>query len=227
MRIVLVDDQPLVRNGIASLLRARGFDVVGEAGDGQEALEVIRRVHPDLVLMDLQMPVLDGLGATRVLRTEMPGLRVVILTVSDDEQDLFEAVKSGALGYLLKDLEAEAFFDAIEAIGRGESVISPRLARGLWTEFTRVASPDVPAETETEPLTEREQEVLALVASGHTNREIAEQLTVSENTVKFHMRGILDKLHLRNRTEVARWVSEQRHATRRDSRLPPESETRQ
>jgi DNA-binding NarL/FixJ family response regulator len=173
------------------------------------------------------MPVLDGLGATRVLRTEMPGLRVVILTVSDDEQDLFEAVKSGALGYLLKDLEAEAFFDAIEAIGRGESVIPPRLARGLWTEFTRVASPDVPAETETEPLTEREQEVLALVASGHTNREIAEQLTVSENTVKFHMRGILDKLHLRNRTEVARWVSEQRHATRRDSRFPPESETRQ
>jgi len=210
VRIVLVDDQPLVRNGIASLLRARGFDVVGEAGDGQEALEVIRRARPDLVLMDLQMPVLDGLGATRLLRTEMPEMRVVILTVSDDEQDLFEAVKSGALGYLLKDLEAEAFFEAIEAVGRGESVVPPRLARGLWAEFTRVATSDVPPEAERERLTEREQEVLALVAAGRTNREIAEQLTISENTVKFHMRGILDKLHLRNRTEVARWVSQQR-----------------
>ena len=210
MRIVLVDDQPLVRNGIASLLRARGFDVVGEAGDGQEALEIIRRARPDLVLMDLQMPVLDGLGATRLLRTEIPEVRVVILTVSDDEQDLFEAVKSGALGYLLKDLEAEAFFEAIEAVGRGESVVPPRLARGLWAEFTRVATSDVPPEAERERLTEREQEVLALVAAGRTNREIAEQLTISENTVKFHMRGILDKLHLRNRTEVARWVSQQR-----------------
>ena len=207
---MLVDDQPLVRNGIASLLRARGFDVVGEAGDGQEALEIIRRARPDLVLMDLQMPVLDGLGATRLLRTEIPEVRVVILTVSDDEQDLFEAVKSGALGYLLKDLEAEAFFEAIEAVGRGESVVPPRLARGLWAEFTRVATSDVPPEAERERLTEREQEVLALVAAGRTNREIAEQLTISENTVKFHMRGILDKLHLRNRTEVARWVSQQR-----------------
>jgi len=210
VRIVLVDDQPLVRNGIASLLRARGFDVVGEAGDGLEALEVIRRTRPDLVLMDLQMPVLDGLGAMRLLRAEIPEVRVVILTVSDDEQDLFEAVKSGALGYLLKDLEAEAFFEAIEAVGRGESVVPPRLARGLWAEFTRVATSDVPPEAERERLTEREQEVLGLVAAGRTNREIAEELTISENTVKFHMRGILDKLHLRNRTEVARWVSQQR-----------------
>ncbi|MCA9848516.1 MAG: response regulator transcription factor [Dehalococcoidia bacterium] len=208
MRIVLVDDQPLVRNGIASLLRARGYEVVGEAGDGQEALGVIRRARPDLVLMDLQMPVLDGLGAMRRLRSEMPALRVVILTVSDDEQDLFEAVKSGALGYLLKDLEAEAFFEAIEAVGRGESVIPPRLARGLWTEFDRGQAADLSAEAER--LTEREREVLALVAAGQTNREVAERLTVSENTVKFHMRGILDKLHLRNRTEVARWASEQR-----------------
>lgn len=203
---MLVDDQPLVRNGIASLLRARGYDVVGEASNGQEALEVVRRARPDLVLMDLQMPVLDGLGATRLLVTEMPRLRVVILTVSDSEQDLFEAVKGGALGYLLKDLEADAFFDAIEAVGRGESVVPPRLARGLWAEFTRPDSEQ--SAPEADLLTAREQEVLALVAAGHTNREIAEHLTISENTVKFHMRGILDRLHLRNRTEVARWVSE-------------------
>ncbi len=216
MRIVLVDDQPLVRNGIASLLRARGYDVVGEAGDGQEALVVARRVHPDLVLMDLQMPVLDGLGATRLLRTEMPAVHVVILTVSDDEQDLFDAVKSGALGYLLKDLEAEAFFEAIEAVARGESVVLPRLAHRLWAELVRGGTAGVaPAAADAQRLTEREEEVLALVAAGQTNREIAERLTVSENTVKFHMRGILDKLHLRNRTEVARWVSEQGQTARR------------
>lgn len=210
MRIVLADDQPLVRNGIASLLRARGHEVVAEAGDGQEALEMIRRTRPDLVLMDLQMPVLDGLGATRLLTAEAPQVKVVILTVSDDERDLLEAVKSGALGYLLKDLEADEFFEALDAVARGESVIPPRLARRLWAEFG--ATPEMTPTARKAHLTEREREVLRLVAAGHTNREIAERLTISENTVKFHMRGILEKLHLRNRTEVARWVAERRAA---------------
>lgn len=205
MRIVLVDDQPLVRNGIASLLRARGYDVVGEAGDGQQALELVRRARPDLVLMDLQMPVLDGLSATRLLKTEHPHLKVVILTVSDDEQDLIEAVKGGAHGYLLKNLEAQDFFEAIDAVAHGESVIPPRLARRLSDEFGRVR-PSADDAT----LTDREAEVLRLVGSGLTNREIAGRLAISENTVKFHMRGILDKLHLRNRTEVAKWAAEQR-----------------
>ncbi|MHC4909501.1 MAG: response regulator [Planctomycetota bacterium] len=207
MRIVLVDDQPLVRNGIASLLRSRGHDVVGEAGDGQEAIEVVRRTAPDLVLMDLRMPVLDGLSATRLLRTEHPDLKIVVLTVSDDERDLVEAVKSGAYGYLLKDLEAEQFFEAIDAVAHGESVIPAQLARHLWTEFGRIATRE-PAAAEADSLTEREWEVLRLVAAGHTNREIANRLVITENTVKFHMRGILDKLHLRNRTEVAAWVAE-------------------
>lgn len=209
MRIVLVDDQPLFRNGVASLLQAHGHDVVAEAGDGQEALEVVRRTRPDLVLMDLRMPVLGGLEATRLLKSEFPRLRVVILTVSDEGQDLIEAVKSGAHGYLLKDLEADAFFEALDAVEHGESVISPRLARHLWTEFQATASREVPAgaQDEAEALTPREWEVLRLVAAGHTNREVAERLRVSENTVKFHMRSILDKLHLRNRTEVTAWVS--------------------
>ena len=209
MRIVLVDDQPLVRNGIASLLRANGRDVVGEASDGQEALEVVRRTRPDLVLMDLRMPVLDGLSATRLLKTEYPSLKVVVLTVSDDEQDLIEAVRSGAHGYLLKDLEADEFFEAIDAVEHGESVIPPRLARHLWDEFGKVAAREPAAPSENK-LTEREEEVLRLVAGGGTNREIADRLSISENTVKFHMRGILDKLHLRNRTEVAAWVAEHR-----------------
>ena len=209
MRIMLVDDQPLVRNGIASLLQARGHEVVGEAGDGQQALELARRTRPDLVLMDLRMPVLDGLSATRLLKTEHPNLKVVVLTVSDDERDLIEAVKSGAHGYLLKDLEADDFFEAIDAIEHGESVIPPRLARHLWDEFGKIAArgPE-PAAEDQDSLTDREWEVLRLVAAGHTNREIADRLSISENTVKFHMRGILDKLHLRNRTEVAAWVAE-------------------
>ncbi len=188
MRIVLVDDQPLVRNGIASLLRAAGRDVVGEAGDGQEALEVVRRTRPDLVLMDLRMPVLDGLSSTRLLKTEHPNIKVVILTVSDHEQDLIDAVRSGAHGYLLKDLEAEEFFEALDAIEHGESVIPPHLARHLWDEFGQVTSSALVTPRD-DGLTEREEEVLRLVAAGGTNREIAGRLYISENTVKFHMRG--------------------------------------
>lgn len=210
MRIALVDDQPLVRNGIASLLEAHGHQVVGEASDGQEALELVRRTRPDLVLMDLRMPVLDGLSATRLLKTELPQVKVVVLTVSDDEQDLIEAVRSGAHGYLLKDLEADEFFEAIDAIEHGESVIPPRLARHLWDEFSRLSTGEPVEPAGNEALTEREHEVLRLVTAGHTNREIADRLSISENTVKFHMRGILDKLHLRNRTEVAAWAAERR-----------------
>jgi two-component system, NarL family, response regulator LiaR len=156
--------------------------------------------------MDLKMPVLDGLSATRLLKTEFPRLTVVVLTVSDDEHDLVEAVKSGAHGYLLQDLEAEAFFEALDAVEHGESVIPPRLGRQLLNEFASRGGQRLPP-AEEDVLTDREREVLRLVSAGHTNREIADRLGISENTVKFHMRGILDKLHLRNRTEVARWVA--------------------
>jgi len=132
----------------------------------------------------------------------------VILTVSDEESDLMEAVKSGAHGYLLKDLQANEFFEAIDAVEHGESVIPARLASRLWTEFQRLSARDEDAGTdEGQALTDREWEVLRLVAAGQTNREVAEHLSISENTVKFHMRGILDKLHLRNRTEVTAWAA--------------------
>ncbi len=222
MRIVLVDDQPLVRNGIASLLEARGHVVVAEAGDGQAGLEAVRKTHPELVLMDLRMPVMDGLEATRLLKTEFPDLRIVILTVSDDERDLMEAVESGAHGYLLKDLEAEEFFEALDAVEHGESVMPARLARHLWSEFQRLSTQGAgPRPDADHALTDREWEVLRLVAAGHTNREVAERLSISENTVKFHMRGILDKLHLRNRTEVTAWAAARQRERDADSAPHP------
>jgi len=220
VRIVLVDDQPLIRNGIASLLQAHGHEVVGEAGDGQEGLGVVRRTRPDLVLMDLRMPVMEGLEATRLLKAEFPQIKVVILTVSDHERDLVDAVKSGAHGYLLKDLEAEQFYEALDAVEHGESVIPPRLAQHLWNEFRRLAARENERVPEDRPLTDREWEVLRLVATGQANREVADRLSISENTVKFHMAGILDKLHLRNRAEVATWAAEHRR-----HHEPPAGET--
>ncbi|MCH7706228.1 MAG: response regulator transcription factor, partial [Chloroflexi bacterium] len=136
-RVVVVDDHSLFRDGIASLLQARGYEVVGEASDGLEALERVRELKPDLVLMDIRMPKMGGLEATRLIKAEMPAVKVVILTVSDDEEDLFEAIKSGAQGYLLKKLKADAFFDMISGVHRGEAPISPQMAVMMLNEFSR------------------------------------------------------------------------------------------
>ena len=183
MKVMLVDDRPLIRNGIASLLRAHGHEVVAEANDGQEALQLVDQSSPDLILMDIQMPVMGGLEATRLIKTQHPDTKIVMLTVSDDENDLFEALKSGAHGYLLKDLEAPQFFEALDAIDRGEAVIPTRLAGNLLTEFrsrSRQAEKAEPGAS----LSPREQEVLDLVSQGLTNKEVAERLYISENTVK-------------------------------------------
>lgn len=209
MRVMLVDDMPLIRNGIASLLRAHGHEVVAEASDGQEALQLVDESSPDLILMDIQMPAMDGLEATRLIKTQHADTKIVMLTVSDDENDLFEAVKSGAHGYLLKDLEAPQFFEALEAIDRGEAVIPSRLAGNLLTEFRSKSRQAVEAES-SDSLSPREQEVLDLVSQGLTNKEVAERLYISDNTVKYHMKNILDKLHLQNRSQVIAWAA--RHA---------------
>lgn len=209
MRVLLVDDQPLVRNGIASLLRAHGHEVVGEARDGEQALIMAPNLRPDIILMDIRMPGMNGLEATRLLKASFPELRIVILTVSDDEQDLFEAVKSGAQGYLLKDLEAAEFFEALRAVERGEAVVPSRLAAKLLDEF-RATTQRPKQDAETYPLSPREHEILAMVAAGMTNRETAEKLFISENTVKFHMKNILDKLHLQNRSQVIAWAASRR-----------------
>lgn len=212
---MLVDDRPLTRSGIASLLRAHGHEVVAQAGNGREALEKIGQVAPDLILMDILMPEMGGLEATRLIKAQHPELKIVMLTVSDDEQDLYEAIKSGADSYLLKDLEASQFFEALDAIQRGEAVVPTRLAGRLLEEFRAQSTQAGPKESET--LSLREQGVLSLVAQGCTNKEVAEQLFISENTVKYHMKNILDKLHLQNRTQVIAW------AARRDRRetTPP------
>jgi DNA-binding NarL/FixJ family response regulator len=201
MRVLVADDHALFRDGLRSLLEAHGVTVVAEARNGQEAVELARRHQPDIVLMDISMPVLNGLAATRLITTELPEIAVVVLTASEEDDDLFEAVKSGAQGYLQKDLEADRFFTLLEGVIRGEPALTPNLARKLLGAFANPPKdePDTPGTT----LTEREREVLDLLVQGVTsNRDLAARLFVSENTVKYHLRNILDKLHVENRAQV-------------------------
>ena len=207
MRVLLADDHALFRAGLASLLRAWGLQVVGQAGNGQEAIALARELRPDLVFMDINMPSPNGLEATRAIKAELPHVKVIILTVSDDEQDLFEAIKSGAEGYLLKNLREEEFADLVHRLQQGEPVMSPGLARKLLQEFARLREGQHRSEAEA-GLTEREQEVLEHLGHGATNKEIAAALSISENTVNYHMKNILSKLHLRNRAQVVAWALE-------------------
>ncbi len=200
MRILIADDHALFRDGLRSLLDAHGVTTVAEARNGREAVELTRLHRPDIVLMDLTMPEVGGLAATRLIRSEFPDVKVVVLTASEDDADLFEAVKSGAQGFLPKDLEATRLFELLDGAMRGEPALTPGLARKVLGEFARpTSSPERALET----LTEREREVLELLVVGVTsNRELAARLYVSENTVKYHLRNILDKLHLQNRAQV-------------------------
>jgi DNA-binding NarL/FixJ family response regulator len=207
VRVLLVDDHAVFRAGLASLLRAWGFQVVGQAGNGDEAILRARDLEPDLVFMDILMPLRNGLEATRAIKAELPGIKIVMLTVSDDEQDLFEAIKSGAEGYLLKNLPEEEFTDLVERVRHGEPAISPGLARKLLGEFARLKESRGHTEG-ADDLSDREREVLEHLARGATNREIAGALVISENTVNFHVRNILGKLHLRNRAQVVAWAAE-------------------
>ncbi len=203
MRIVLADDHALFRDGLASLLGAWGHEVVGQASDGVEAAELAERVQPDLVLMDVRMPGGSGLDATARIKAACPNTAIVMVTVSEDEDDLFSAIKAGAQGYLLKNLEAAQLRSMIDAVGRGEAAISPATAARIIEEFVRRERlPDAPA-MDPDRLTERELEVLALVTQGLRNKEIAAELGISENTAKYHLRNILEKLHAQSRTEVA------------------------
>ena len=202
MKILIADDHTLFRESLRNLLAAQGFEIVGEAREGDEAVELARRLQPDIVLMDLSMPGLDGLAATRLISAEMPQVKVVILTGSDEDAQLFEAIKSGAQGYLLKDLNSRDLFSYLEGVGRGEPALTPHLAGKLLQELARPPRPAA-APHDPDALTEREREVLELLVQGiTTNRKLAKQLGLSENTVKFHVRNILDKLHLHNRAQV-------------------------
>ena len=205
MRVLLADDHALFRAGLATLLRAWGLQVVAQAGNGEEAIAKARQFHPDLIFMDINMPSPNGLEATRTIKAESPDTKIIILTVSDDEEDLFEAIKSGAEGYLLKNLREEEFADLVRRIDRGEPVLSPILAKKLLHEFSRLKEEEHRPEVEA-GLTAREQEVLEELAHGSTNKEIAAALYISENTVNYHMKNILSKLHLRNRSQVVAWA---------------------
>jgi len=210
MRVLLADDHALFRDGLRSLLEARGVAVVGEAKNGREAVELTRRLRPDVVLMDLSMPELNGLAATRLILADWPEARVVILTASEEDADLFEAIKSGAQGYLFKNVPSDDLFRLLEGVARGEPALTPALARKLLGEFARPA-PAAQARANAvegyQALTEREREVLDLLVQGITsNRELAERLVVSENTVKYHLRNILDKLHVQNRAQVVAYA---------------------
>ncbi|HEX6902105.1 MAG TPA: response regulator transcription factor [Thermoanaerobaculia bacterium] len=206
MKILIADDHALFRDSLRSLLEAHGLEVLGEAKNGREAVELARKLKPEVVLMDLSMPEMDGLSATRLISADQPEVKVVVLTASDEDAKLFEAIKSGAQGYLLKNLESEDFFSLLDGVNRGEPALTPALARKLLQEFARPAQAPAPAH-DPDALTDREREVLELLVSGVTsNRKLAKQLGVSENTVKFHVRNILDKLHLHNRAQVVSYA---------------------
>lgn len=202
MRILIADDHALFRDGLRSLLTAQGHEVVGEARNGREAVAMARDIAPDMVLMDLSMPELDGIAATKLITAEMPNVKVVILTASESDATLFEAIKSGAQGYLVKNLEADDFFALLDRASNGEPAFTPAIARRLLNEFAKPAEAK-PTAAEPDALTDREREVLELMVEGVvSNRKLAKRLNLSENTVKFHVRNILDKLHLHNRAEA-------------------------
>lgn len=209
MKVLLVDDHPLFLEGLQNLLTARGIEVVGTAGDGLEALEKVRALRPDVILMDVQMPRCDGLAATRLIKAEFPEVKVVMLTVSEEDEDLFEAIKSGASGYLLKSLDAREFFELLSGLERGEAPLSPGLAGKILEEFARSAAGAGPASEagKVAELTPRQMEILTLVAQGLTYKEVGEALCLSERTVKYHMGEILNRLHLENRAQVIAYAA--------------------
>jgi DNA-binding NarL/FixJ family response regulator len=205
IRLLLVDDQALFREGLRTLLSVYpDLEIVGEAGNGQEALQQVERLQPDVVLMDLRMPVLDGVTATRRLKEIQPSSRVIILTTIDDDEHVFDGLRAGAVGYLLKDVSSEKLVEAIRTTARGESFLQPNIAAKLLAEFARLEDTQAPSKQElVDPLSERELEILALVAGGASNKEIAAQLFITEGTVKNHVTNILGKLGVRDRTQAA------------------------
>jgi DNA-binding NarL/FixJ family response regulator len=209
IRVIIVDDQELFRRGLTMLMDAEpGLDVVGEAGDGQTGIELASRVAPDVVLLDVRMPKISGIEACVAIKEAVPAAKILMLTVSDEESDLYEAVKAGANGYLLKDVPGEEIAAGVRAVHHGDSLISPSMASKLLAEFAQMSrrQGERPSAVGAPRLTDRELEVLRLVARGLANKEIAHQLFISENTVKNHVRNILEKLQLHSRMEAAMYA---------------------
>ena len=206
-RILLVDDHALFRKGIASLLSAQeDVEVVGEACDGLEAVEKVQELKPDLVLMDVRMPRCDGLRATKLIKREFPYVRIVMLTVSDEEEDLFEAIKAGAQGYLVKDLSPDTLFELIRGVTQGDAPLSPAVATRILREFRLHYSHNGHGPTEASELSCREMEIMQMIVQGASNQEIASKLVITRGTVKNHVHNILSKLHLRTRAQASAFV---------------------
>jgi DNA-binding NarL/FixJ family response regulator len=207
VRILIVDDQALFREGVHTLLSVwPDLEVIGEAGNGEEAIEMTASLAPDVILMDLHMPVMGGVAATRRIVARHPDSRVIVLTTFDDDEHIFEGLRAGAAGYLLKDVPSAKLVEAIRATARGESFLHPSVAARVIAEFTRVSGGHPSSDKQqpmTEPLSEREIEVLGLLSAGASNREIASKLFITEGTVKNHVTSILGKLDVRDRTQAA------------------------
>lgn len=212
MKILLVDDHSLLLQGLKKLLEVHDVQVAGLAKNGLEAIEQARTLKPDVILMDIRMPVCDGLAATRLIKAEMPEVKIIILTTSTEDQDLFEAVKSGACGYLLKSMDADELVEDLTQTMQGIPPFSPGLAEKLLGEFARINSPDgvvsppgptgTPEAASVTGLTARQTEVLTLLARGLSYKEAGARLNLSPNTIKYHMAEIMQQLHLQNRAQV-------------------------
>ncbi len=204
IRLLIVDNHTLFRQGLVSLLQSEpGLQVIGEAAGGEEALKLAQELQPDVVLMDVKMPGMDGVEATRRLLEVMPHARVLMLTVSEEEENLFAAIQAGARGYILKNADADELLQAIERVHAGEAMLSPVMTLRLLQALRSGGAPIPSSEL---PLTSREQDVFQLLVQGASNRQIAESLMITENTVKTHVRNILEKLELHSRTEVAAYA---------------------
>jgi DNA-binding NarL/FixJ family response regulator len=207
IRVLIADDHALFRRGLEMVLQGEpGLELVGQASDGQEAVQIVGEVVPDVVLMDIRMPKMNGIEAARQMKEVAPSAKILILTISDEDDDLFEAIRAGASGYLLKDIPLDELADSVRAVYGGQSLINPSMAGKLLTEFATLARRDAEEEpakhAPSRKLTDREMEVLRLVARGMNNRDIAKELFISENTVKNHVRNVLEKLQIHSRMEA-------------------------
>jgi DNA-binding NarL/FixJ family response regulator len=205
IRVLIVDDQALFREGLHTLLSVQtDLQVVGEARNGEEAMRLAATHEPDIILMDLHMPILDGVAATRRLQSSQPSIKVIVLTTFDDDEDVFEGLRAGAVGYLLKDVPSEKLIEAIRGVARGESFLEPSIVNKIVAEFARL-SPQRTSSSQplTEPLSERELEILRLLGQGASNKEIADHLVITVGTVKNHLTNIMAKLSVRDRTQAA------------------------
>ncbi len=206
IKILIVDDHPLIRRGLSAVIReTEGMTIVGEAMDGLQAIKRARDLSPDVVLMDIFMPTMNGVEATAILVRNLPGVKVMMLTISDKEEDLYSAIKAGANGYLLKNVRPSDLVDAIRQVVQGGAIITPNLAPRLLDDLLEDRA-DAGSLSPT-ALTQRERDVLELVSSGLSNREIGDKLFLSENTIKTHLRNIMDKYHFKNRAQAAAYIT--------------------